>query len=447
MTNSAANDPGRRRQGRRRRAARGDTAAPRGGAPACRGRAALHDARGNRPRGGVRVRRLAAGGAAGVRLRLLGRGRRRGRRSAVRPRDRRRLHRAARHTPASTPRTAGRRSSPQRARSPTFASAGSTRRRPRTSAWIEGGERAQRRARTLPGRRGGPLARRAEARRPDPGDARLLLLRRSGLGVRGGGDGGGQVPRVPVGRRRSRASPRPDGARAGGLHASRSGGGRRRGRERLQRARPSLRERRQRYDEHPHRRGGDRRRRPRGDGRRRHSSSSPRPARPKRGGHAPAWDGDRRSRSDTTGSCGWRWTGAHASPIRRLTGPIALGDDVLVNVQAVELGLGSGGLRRTARESHARPRARARAGCPRHEASVHVAPARVLHAEESAREESRADLAGLPVVCCSLHSQVAPVCAGWDGSSGRLRPARRRCAACAAFGHGAVCCATRPTCG
>ena len=27
----------------------------------------------------------------------------------------------------------------------------------------------------------------------------------------------------------------------------------------------------------------------------------------------------------------------------RLTGPVALGDDVLVNVQAVELGLGSGG--------------------------------------------------------------------------------------------------------
>ena len=48
----------------------------------------------------------------------------------------------------------------------------------------------------------------------------------------------------------------------------------------------------------------------------------------------------------------------------RLTGPVALGDDVVVNVQAVELGLGLGRLRRPPREPHPRarpsPRSRAR---------------------------------------------------------------------------------------
>ena len=36
----------------------------------------------------------------------------------------------------------------------------------------------------------------------------------------------------------------------------------------------------------------------------------------------------------------------------------------------------------------------------------------VLHAEEAEAPEAIAGLDGLPVVCCSLHSQVAPVCAG-----------------------------------
>ena len=93
-----------------------------------------------------------------------------------------------------------------------------------------------------------------------------------------------------------------------------------------------------------------------------------------------------------------------------LTGPVALGDDVLVNDQAVELGLGSGGfdvlyanLTRGLGLA-AEPNA--------HVMKLPYAPLQhaVRHAEEhGARLES---LRGLPVVCCSLHSQVAPACAG-----------------------------------
>src|SRR6187551_435036 len=93
-----------------------------------------------------------------------------------------------------------------------------------------------------------------------------------------------------------------------------------------------------------------------------------------------------------------------------LTGPVVLGDDVLVNVQAVELGLGSGGfdvlyanLTRglgLEREPDA------------HVMKLPYSPLQyaVRHAEEDGvRLES---LGGLPVVCCSLHSQVAPSAAG-----------------------------------
>ena len=45
----------------------------------------------------------------------------------------------------------------------------------------------------------------------------------------------------------------------------------------------------------------------------------------------------------STGSCGWRSTASPCVAYPRLTGPVALGDEVLVNAQARELGLGSGG--------------------------------------------------------------------------------------------------------
>jgi hypothetical protein len=96
-----------------------------------------------------------------------------------------------------------------------------------------------------------------------------------------------------------------------------------------------------------------------------------------------------------------------------LTGPVALDDDVLVNVQARELGLGTGGFDVLY--------ANLTQGLelePDEDAHVMVLPytplqhAR-LHVEEQG--ELDAELAGMPVVCCSLHSQVAPVCAALAG--------------------------------
>jgi hypothetical protein len=95
-----------------------------------------------------------------------------------------------------------------------------------------------------------------------------------------------------------------------------------------------------------------------------------------------------------------------------LTGPVAVGDDVLVNVQAVELGLGTGGfdvLCANLTRGLALP---AEEGA--HVMKLPYTPLQhaVLHAEEGPAEGTPESLSGLPVVCCSLHSQVAPVCAG-----------------------------------
>jgi Protein of unknown function (DUF3866) len=94
----------------------------------------------------------------------------------------------------------------------------------------------------------------------------------------------------------------------------------------------------------------------------------------------------------------------------RLTGPVAVGDDVIVNVQARELELGSGGFDVLYANM---TRGLELAGDPgAHVMQLPYTPvqAAARHAEEG-RELPRA-LDGLPVVCCSLHSQVAPVCAG-----------------------------------
>jgi hypothetical protein len=94
----------------------------------------------------------------------------------------------------------------------------------------------------------------------------------------------------------------------------------------------------------------------------------------------------------------------------RLTGPVALGDEVLINVQAVQLGLGSGGFDvlyanlTRGLELAAEPGA--------HVMKLPYTPLQhaVHHAEEEGEGGPEA-LGGMPVVCCSLHSQVAPVCA------------------------------------
>jgi hypothetical protein len=96
-----------------------------------------------------------------------------------------------------------------------------------------------------------------------------------------------------------------------------------------------------------------------------------------------------------------------------LTGPVALGDDVVVNVQARELGLGSGGfdvLHVNLTRGLSLPP----------EAGAHVMKLpytslqlAVRHAEED--DPLAESLGGMPVVCCSLHSQVAPVAAALAG--------------------------------
>jgi len=94
----------------------------------------------------------------------------------------------------------------------------------------------------------------------------------------------------------------------------------------------------------------------------------------------------------------------------RLTGPVALGDDVLVNVQARELELGSGGfdvLYANMTRGLDLP-----AESAAHVMKLPYTPGQVAvrHAEEG--RELPETLAALAVVCCSLHSQLAPVCAG-----------------------------------
>jgi len=97
----------------------------------------------------------------------------------------------------------------------------------------------------------------------------------------------------------------------------------------------------------------------------------------------------------------------------RLTGPVALGDEVLVNVQARELGLGSGGFDvlyanlTRGLDLEAEPDA--------HVMTSPYTPLQhaVRHVEENGRLAE--SLEGMPVVCCSVHSQLAPVCAALAG--------------------------------
>jgi hypothetical protein len=100
----------------------------------------------------------------------------------------------------------------------------------------------------------------------------------------------------------------------------------------------------------------------------------------------------------------------------RVTGPVDLGDEVLVNVQARELGLGSGGF-----DILHVNLTRGLELEPEPDAHVMTLPytslqRAVRHVEEGgALAES---LNGMPVVCCSVHSQLVPVCAGLEGLRG-----------------------------
>jgi hypothetical protein len=96
-----------------------------------------------------------------------------------------------------------------------------------------------------------------------------------------------------------------------------------------------------------------------------------------------------------------------------LTGPVAEGDEVLVNVQARELELGSGGFDilyvNLTQGLGLEPDADA------HVMTLPYAPGQwvVRHAEEDGDLAEVLD--GLPVVLCTVHSQVAPACAALEG--------------------------------
>jgi hypothetical protein len=96
-----------------------------------------------------------------------------------------------------------------------------------------------------------------------------------------------------------------------------------------------------------------------------------------------------------------------------LTGPVAVGDEVVVNVQARELALGSGGFDvlyvNLTRGLALAPQDGAHVMKLPYTPSQHA----VRHAEED--EPLAESLEGMPVVCCSLHSQLVPVCAALAG--------------------------------
>jgi len=98
----------------------------------------------------------------------------------------------------------------------------------------------------------------------------------------------------------------------------------------------------------------------------------------------------------------------------RLTGPVEEGDDVIVNEQARLLNLGSGGFdilyANLTRGLDLPPVEGA------HVMKLPYTPGQLAlpHVEETAMLAEALD--GLPVVLCTLHSQVVPVCAGLAGT-------------------------------
>ena len=98
----------------------------------------------------------------------------------------------------------------------------------------------------------------------------------------------------------------------------------------------------------------------------------------------------------------------------RLTGPIEVGDEVLVNEQARLLGLGSGGFdvlyANLTRGLGLAPQDGA------HVMKLPYAPGQVALRHQEETDELAASLDGLPVALCTLHSQVAPVCAALTGA-------------------------------
>ena len=97
----------------------------------------------------------------------------------------------------------------------------------------------------------------------------------------------------------------------------------------------------------------------------------------------------------------------------RVTGAVQVGDEVLVNVQARDLELGSGGF--DILYANLTRGIGLEAVPDAHVMALPYTPLQhaVRHVEEDGPLAD--DLAGMPVVCCTLHSQVAPVCAALAG--------------------------------
>ena len=110
----------------------------------------------------------------------------------------------------------------------------------------------------------------------------------------------------------------------------------------------------------------------------------------------------------------------------RLTGPVEIGDEVIVNVQARQLELGSGGFDVVYANLTRGLDAGGEDGA--HVMTLPYTPlqAATRHVEEGGSLAE--SLNGMPVVCCSLHSQLAPVRAGLGrGPSPTSSSAAERC--------------------
>jgi uncharacterized protein DUF3866 len=96
-----------------------------------------------------------------------------------------------------------------------------------------------------------------------------------------------------------------------------------------------------------------------------------------------------------------------------VTGAVELGDEVLVNVQARELKLGSGGFDIL----HANLTRGLERGPEPGEHVMTLPYTSLQHAVRHVEEDGglAESLDGMPVVCCSVHSQLVPVCAALAG--------------------------------
>ena len=97
----------------------------------------------------------------------------------------------------------------------------------------------------------------------------------------------------------------------------------------------------------------------------------------------------------------------------RLTGEVEVGDDVLVNEQARLLELGSGGFDVLYANLTRGLGLGGEEGA--HVMALPYTPGQVALSHKEESDPLAIGLAGMPVVCCTLHSQVAPVCAGLAG--------------------------------